>query len=268
MSLTVSIDTRPFDAYIADLARRLGTSLEVAQRMEAAAVVKRAAVIQSRRVGSIASVRREAAKQAVKRIDNGTDIITVNLKRDPGRAWYSDRAPGRDIHSVPMRWFPIGKINSFRTMPRMAFNTGWRFPNVVWNAARNLWQREQNDIRKSIEGALASRGLTVRSWLEIIDALGVSIERIPPRSPRLPFRNATVRTGQNPPRNGTGFSSVQKGNPITEIANSSPLAFLNGGTRALSAAIAIRAAAYRAAMRNRAFQTAQGRARLYGFIVS
>lgn len=270
MRIKADIDVRKFNAYTRELAKRLGVSVQHTQEHEAAAVMKRAASME--KVANKAATTSDALWSALSRIDDGTTLMTVNSgKRGgwPGQVWFTDHTTGRHGRK---RWFPIAQIPSIAQRGRMStrifWNTDQRLPGAVWAGARATWAAEQNEAAQVVQMRLRSRGLTMASWVQIIDAVGVPLDRVPP-SGKVPawVRQATTRTGKPQPRMGYAVRYKRRGNFVLETNQASVIAIRRGAAAKIAGAIRIRAAAYRRAVKADAFRSARDAARLYPGLV-
>jgi hypothetical protein len=191
-------------------------------------------------------------------------LLTVNGRYGsgggwPGLIWFRARQEGVGSH-----WRPIGEW-----VPPFGFRkTGWHVSGAEWAIAKKLWDGEQNEARESVQAALAARGLTMQSWVQIIDAIGVPLEQAPPRSARVGtwVREARARHGAI----RTGFATAAPQGDYrfgVEVRNRNRMAIKFDGAGKLARAIRVRQRAYWQAVRVGAFDTTQGIARLYPGLV-
>ncbi len=253
MSFDVRVDTTIFDGYMRDLSINLRRSLPDTIRMEAAAVIKTAALMH--KPAKAADVRKQARRRVMSRIDDGSgQLITINSGKrggTPNRIWYRDSWG---------HWHIVGTWSGGNRLP----SDGWHLPNGQWSEVKRLWKSELNDAREEITAALRSRGLTIKSWVQILDALNLPLQQVAPISKPIPSYalNAMPRSGK-PYKNGTVSETEAPGYFLLETTNTSPLAIKLDGARKIEAAIRNREGAYRNALKHGVFESASETAKRY-----
>lgn len=252
MRITASVDVAPVGTYYAQLAVMLRQSLPRTLRFEAAATVRRA--MQMQKSSSVADVRRRGLLKGVARFVEGGAIggSTSIGKRSRvfGRQWMIRRDLGR---VMPM------SIWGGRLTP-LADNTGqgWRARDADWMRFKAAWVRDMAETKKSIAARVGARGITAKSYYEMLLALGVGdpvaaafIKRARPISGRM----RPVGFAQT-----FGANSSQ---PVVVVTNTSGVAIATKGQRKLNSAISIRRAAFMNAMEKGLFFDAKFVARNY-----
>jgi hypothetical protein len=125
-------------------------------------------------------------------------------------------------------------VNRLRAKHRS--RNGWRVRDEDWAKFKQLWAKDQEDTKKRIKDRIAARGITARSWLEIIDKLqsgdaeGIPefVRRARPISNRTRTVAVVIATGEK-----TKYFELT-------VVNVSGLAAATGGERKLESAISAR----------------------------
>lgn len=250
MKATGFVDVAPVRSYFAELASYTRRTLPEVIRMEGAAIVRSAMKMQKH--SKIPEVKARAFKKGIAsfRISPGSFGGTTNVskrKGEPGRQWMV-AIKGRS-KPAPMGWFDLstqslstlkdgGKspgtkgmklnrskngVNKIRAGVRS--RNGWHVKNEDWQKFKQLWKDDMADTKKRIKDRLSSRGLTAKSWMEIIEKIhGADTSGIPDFVRRArPISNksrtvaAVVETGANTPNfqmtvvNGSGVAAAARG---------------------------------------------------------
>ena len=268
MKIKANVDVTPVRSYFAELASYTRRTLPEVIRLEGAAIVRSAMKMQKH--SKTVEVKARAFKKGIAsfRLSPGSFGGTTNVskrKGEPGRQWMVGMR-GRS-KPAPMGWFDLssqrlsplmdgrkspGTKGKKLTRSRNGVNVlrakfrsrnGWRVADADWQKFKQLWKDDMDDTKKRIKDRLSARGLTARSWMEIIekihggDTSGIPdfVRRARPISNKSRTVAAVVETGKN-------TSSFQ-----LTVANGSGVAVAAGGAAKLAIAIARRRAYF---MRN------------------
>jgi hypothetical protein len=200
-------------------------------RFEAAATVRKA--MQFVTSSTVSKVKEQALKKGVSRFsaDGRIGGSTSVSKRSSkfGQQWlvrYDIAA------ALPMSIWS-GTLNP------LADHTGqgWRVSDADWNRYKFGWARDMKDTALDIKARVGARGLTAKSWYEIIKAIGAgdSVGNVPAFVQR-----ARPISGRS---RGVGFA-VSTGDNTSQfqltVINTSGIAVKTGGERKLASAITIR----------------------------
>lgn len=239
--MDVTVNASKFNDYTKKLATALKADLPDVIKSEAASVLKIAA--NRTGVAKATEVREQTRVRVMKRMSNGSGLITVNIKRNRGRVWYQP--------SESRQWQIIG---TYPFRGKRLIRNGWKIDKSDWLEARKLWAEQGSKLPHEIRMALESRGLTAKSWLDVIQTLGFSPLAVPPRGPKRVTNAINAKPRRGPRRMNGASSSSGDGTSrfVLMVQNLSPLAVRNNGKSVLSGAIRTRAAAFR----NAAFQSA------------
>ena len=265
--LYYTADTRRFAELCTRLAAASGCS-DVAHivKAEAGSVVKVAATMQ--KVAGVPATTATAAFRALHSIATGVSggaKISVNgrvgrLGLERGTVWFRAKAQGRGGKD----WRRIGTWR-----PPFSFvRDGWRISATDWAIAQSMWADAIQDAERDVRDALKARGLTMQSWVQIIEGMGLAPDEVAPKGRRVPMAVRRAQTRRGPIR--TGFATVEQSERGTSIVvrNSNRVAIRLGGARKLTSALSVRRRAFLHAVKNGVFDTFSGTARLYpGLIV-
>lgn len=253
MRVTASLNVAPVGTYYSQLAVMLRQDLPKTLRMEAAATVRRA--MQMQQSSTVSDVRRRGLLKGVAQFTEGGTIggSTSVGKRSKvfGRQWMIRRDIGR---VMPMsKW--EGKLSPMRDHT----GEGWRAKDSDWMRFKAAWARDMIETKKSIAARVGARGITAKSYYDILLALNTGSE---------PVAAAYVKRAR--PISGrsrrVGFAHVfgeYTGVPLVVVTNTSGVAVATGGQRKLESAISIRRAFFMRAMKKNFFDDAKFVARNY-----
>lgn len=237
MKITAKVDVTPVNTYYAQLASMLRQSLPRTIRFEAAATVRRA--MQMQKSSSVDSVRRAATLKGVAKFTEGGPIggTTSVGKRSKvfGRQWMVRRDIGR---VMPM------SLWEERLAPlKDRTGQGWHARDADWMRFKAAWARDIAMTKKSITAKLGARGITAKSYFDILVALNTGapvaasfIQRARPISGRMRQVGFAQTFGENTSQ------------PMVVVTNTSGVAIATSGQRKLNSAISIRRAAFMKAM--------------------
>lgn len=232
---------------------------------ESGSVVKVAATMQ--KVADVPTTTATAAYRALHSISTGMSggaKISVNGRTgrsggERGTIWFRARAQGRGGKD----WRRIGTWR-----PPFAFiRDGRHLSSTHWAIAQSMWADAIQDAERDVKEALKARGLTMQSWVQIIEGMGLDPNTVAPKGRRIPMAVRRAKTRRGPIR--TGFASVEHGDRGTSVVlrNANRIAIRKGGAGKLSSALATRRAAFLNAVRNGVFDTIAGTARMYPGLV-
>lgn len=264
MRVTASVNVAPVGTYYAQLATMLRQDLPKTLRMEAAATVRRA--MQMQKHSSVAVARRNGINKGIARFYDGGGIGgSVNVT---GRGrWGKGVMWARDLRGDTARFIPIGYWNGKLTpladhqgklFGRWPNPGGWHMPDADWMKVKQAWKRQIEFTKKNVAARLAARGLTAKSYLEILEKLNAGAISVPSFVQR-----AKPISGKS---RAVGFAQTfgeRSSQPMVEVSNTSGVAIATGGQRKLNAAIAIRRAFFMRAMSEGFFFDAKFVARNY-----
>jgi len=254
MRFTARINTQPVSSYYAQLAAMLRKDLPTTVRYEAAATVRRA--MQFVTSSSASKVKEQALKKGVSR-------------------WSSDGRIGGST-SVSKRASKFGqqwlvRYDTARVMPMSLWSgalgplaehtgQGWKTNDADWNRYKAGWAQDVKETKQDMKLRQGARGLTAKSYFDIIQAIGVGqtggsvasfIQRARPiggKSRRVGF---AIATGANTSQ----FNLT--------VVNTSGIAIKTDGQRKLNSAITIRRKFFMDSMRKNFFFDAKFVARNY-----
>jgi hypothetical protein len=226
------VNVQPYASYMGQLAAALRQSNAKTIRFEAAATVRRA--MQMQKSSSVAQVKKDALNSGVSRFpgDDGRIAGSTSVAKRSrifGRQWMIRY----DIARVLPMSIWSGKLGPLANHT----GQGWRAIESDWTRYKAAWARDVVETKRNIQRRLGARGLTAKSWLEIIEKIGAGeaqgiaefIRRARPINPAK--------------RRPTGFASTKgEGNANVQVTviNTSGLAIAAGGERKLASAITIR----------------------------
>jgi hypothetical protein len=260
MKITATVDVKPVETFFGQLAVVLRKNVPETIRGEVKHIIR--ATMRMQKHTKPADVKARAFKKGVAsfRVSEGSFGGTTNVsgrRGEYGRQWMVGR---RGQGAAPMGWFnpssgkfapladgsrkggtkgmkldrsPNG-INRLRAKHRS--RNGWRVKDEDWAKFKQLWAKDQEDTKKRIKDRLAARGITARSWLEIIDKLqSGEAEGIPDfvrRARPISNRSRTIA--------GVIATGERTNNFELTVLNFSGLASATGGERKLESAISAR----------------------------
>lgn len=261
MRATGSVNVQPVRSYFAELAAYTRRTLPDVIRLEGAAIVRSAMKMQKH--FKIAEVKERAHRKGIAsfRISPGSFGGTTNVskrKGKPGRQWMvairgrSKPAPMGLIDISSQRFSALqdggkspgtkGKklsrspngVNKIRIKIRS--QNGWRVKNEDWQKFKQLWKDDMADTKKRIQDRLSARGLTAKSWMEIIEKIhGADTSGVPDfvrRARPISNKSRTVAAVLETGANTSSFSLT--------VVNGSGVAAAAGGARKLQSAISRR----------------------------
>ena len=259
MKATASLNVEPVRSYFAELAVYLKKSIPDTIRGEAAEIVRKAMSMQKH--SKIAEVKARALRKGVAsfRIAAGFGGTTnvSNRKGQLGRQWMVGRKGGKPMpmgiwagnlsplldgqKSPGTKGKRLNRSKNGTRVFKSKHSDGWRAPASDWAKYKQAWAKDIEDTKKRIKDRLAARGITAKSWLEILDKIHGSdsgsvpdfVRRARPISNKSRTVAAVVETGK-------GSSQFQ----IT-VVNASGVAIAAGGARKLASAISIRRAFFK-----------------------
>ena len=266
MRITAKVNVAPVKSYFNDLAASLKRTMPETIRMEAAAVVRRA--MQLVAFSKVSEVRDRATRKGVAsfRPSSMTPFGgTTNVGKRNGdqyRQWMVGRKPANGSKFAKSNVMPMGywrggfnapadgqrssgnkgkkltrSPNKTRIYKRRQSN-GWRAPDADWAKFKAAWSQDVADTKKRIKDRVGARGLTAKSWLDIIIKLhaGDSMSGIPDFVRRArPIASQKQREVTDVYQNGQGTSSY-----TLTVENDSGIAIATRGQAKLDSAISIR----------------------------
>ncbi len=133
----------------------------------------------------------------------------------------------------------------------------WRVPDAVWRDFQRVLSADLSDyqatLARRLEEALARRGLTAATWLQVAKAIGAAA-----KAP------GYIEKARIPANVGTGTVTVTGQNVTIEGGNKSlVLTATNTGTGIINRAINSRIKFFETSLAKGAFQTLQSKARAY-----
>lgn len=228
---TARIDVSPVATYYGQLAAALRQDTPRTVRMEAAATVRRA--MQMVTSASVADIKRSALYSGVSRFVEGgkiggTTSVGTRSKKF-GQQWMVRRDLGR---VMPMSIWS-GKLGALPNHTRQ----GWHASDADWALYKAAWAKDVAQTKKDIARRLGARGLTAKSWLDILEKIhGGQTQGVA----AFIFRARPINAAR---QRVTGFASGRgEGTPNFEltVTNTSGIAIATGGDRKLASAITIR----------------------------
>lgn len=228
MKATVKVDSRVFNEYTRSISRMLGVSVERAMVPEAASVLKVAS--QKAKPAAKGKIRADTRQRVFKRIRSQREVITTNIRKDRGRVWYGWLRYGK------WRWKIAGEFDFRSTKLYISSELSEDLEARVMP----IWNQGKVEFAQEVAKGLASRGLELKSWIEMIQALGFAYNNAAPKTIRAPGDAFIARPrNRGPIRNG--YAQIQRGkNVVIESWNTSPIAIKRGGQRRINYAIARR----------------------------
>lgn len=230
MRITGSVDVSPVASYYGQLAATLRQSIPRTVRFEAAATVRKAMEFVTSSKAS--EVKARAIKSGVASFRElgsfgGTTSVGKRSKIY-GQQWMVGMRGGKVM--------PMGRWNGSLGALQDHDGSGWRAKDADWNRFKSMWAKDVKDTKQSIKDRQGARGITARSWAEILikinngqtDGLAAFVMRARPISGK-------TRTVAFAASTGEGSSSFS-----LTIANTSGVAVATGGERKLASAITIR----------------------------
>ena len=247
----------PIGSYYGQLAAMLRKDIPTTVRFEAAATVRRA--MQMVTSSKVSQVKARALKKGVARFrDEGIGGSTnVGKNRIFGQQWLIGAASSGGV--LPMgAW--SGGLGALQDHQKATGGTlGWHTSDANWMMFKAAWAKDARDTKKAIQAKLGARGITAKSWFDILQRIGngvvaeapAYVQRAQPISGRTRQVGFAIETGAN-------TSQFQ-----LTIMNTSGTAIATGGERKLAAAIALRRGAFMNAMSKNLFFDAKFVARSY-----
>ncbi len=220
----------PVGSYYGQLAVMLKQDLPRTVRFEAAATVRRA--MQFVASAKVSDVKAQALRKGVSRFSadgriGGSTSVSKRSKKF-GQQWL--------IRYDLAKALPMSIWSG--TLAPLADHTGqgWRVSDQDWARYKFGWARDMKDTALDVKARAGARGLTAKSWFEIIQKIGAGgdvgipsfVQRARPISGRSRGVGFAVATGDNTP----SFNLT--------VINTSGIAVKTGGERKLASAITIR----------------------------
>jgi hypothetical protein len=262
MKITATVDVKPVETFFGQLAVVLRKNVPETIRGEVKHIIR--ATMRMQKHSDLAGVRARAFKKGVATFrQNGYASFggTTNVsgrRGEYGRQWMVGRKDTKK--AIPMGWFnpssgkfapladgsrtggtkgmkldrsPNG-VNRLRAKHRS--RNGWRVKDEDWARFKQIWAINQAKVKDRIKDRVAARGITARSWLEIIDKLqSGDAEGIPDfvrRARPISNRSRTIA--------GVIATGERTNNFELTVVNGSGLASATGGERKLQSAISAR----------------------------
>lgn len=234
---TAHVDVSPVGTYYNQLAAALNQSLPKTIRMEAAATVRRASQLQAVRPLPADELRLRARESVVKRFQDGSIIGSVNKftgrrrnKWGEGFAWA--------INGTTAKARPVGLLWDGGKLPTPTDHTGqgWRLSDAEWAGWKAAFTRAAARSAKVEQARLGARGLTQKSWYELmlkiasgepVTGFSATIQRARPVKGNA--RDIAAAVGVKSPHGYT-----------LDVVNASGIAVATDGQRKLNTAISIR----------------------------
>ena len=269
MRIKSKVNVAPVKSYFNDLAASLHRTLPETIRMEAAAVVRRA--MQMVAYSKVSEVKDRALRKGVasfrpagmRPFGGTTNVGKRNsdqyrqwmVGRDPSSSGRYDKKSARKKHVMPMGYWS-GGFNGPTDGQRSSGNkgkkltrsksriykrrqsNGWRAPDGDWAKFKAAWSQDIADTKKRIKDRVGARGLTAKSWLDIIIKLhaGDNMSGIPDFVRRArPIASQKAREVTDVYHNGQGTSHY-----TLTVENDSGIAIATRGQSKLDSAISIR----------------------------
>ncbi len=248
----------PIGSYYGQLAAMLRKEIPTTVRFEAAATVRRA--MQMVKSSKVTAVKERALKKGVARFrtEGVGGSVDVGKKSRFGQIWMVGAA-GNGF-TVPIgEW--DGSLGPLQDHQRATGGAdGWHTSDANWTMVKAAWAANARETKKKIQAKLGARGITAKSWYEILQKIGAGDPSagVPAYVQRARPINGISRGAGFAVATGEGTSQFQ----ITVI-NTSGTAIATGGERKLNAAIAMRRAAFMNAMNKNLFFDAKFVARNY-----
>lgn len=258
MRFTAKIDTRPIGTYYGQLAVVVRQSLPKTIRFEAAATVRRAMKMVDS--APVAKIRQGALYAGVAKFSADSRVGgTTSVGRRSalfGRQWL--------VRYDIARVMPMSIWGGKLTPMQNHTGQGWRAPDTDWLRFKSAWMADIKETKAYIQRRLGARGLTAKSWLEIMEKIGAGqMDGVASFVKRArPINAARKRV--------TSFALSQgEGTPNFEltIVNASGIAIKTGGHRKLASAISIRRKFFADSLRKGFFDDARFVARNYPWAV-
>lgn len=263
MKFTASVNVAPVVSYYNQLAVALNQSLEKTIRMEAAATVRRASQLDPVKPLPRQELTLRAREQIIKRFGSGDYVGTVNKftgnrskKRGSGYGWLVNRSIARVM--------PMGKVWDGGRLNTPSDNNGdgWRTNDVQWSKWKQQFAEAAQRERAAIAARVGARGLTQKSWFELMIKIASGEPVVAPDSI---MRARPVKGGSRtvaaavPTKTPSSFSLA--------VVNDSGIAVSTGGQRKLNAAIQIRQAFFLRSLERGFYSDAKFIARNYKWAV-
>lgn len=229
--ITAKLDTAPVGSYYGQLAAALRQSQPRTIRMEAAATVRKAMQLQPVKPKSEGEIIKSARNRAVSSFyDGGAIGGSINIKKGvPGFAWLVDKRVGRARPLYLMR------TGDGLPMPMDSQGTGTHLLDSDWFKWREAYIRAVKYAAKMQRARLGARGLTQKSWFELLVKIA---NGEPVNVPDAVMRARPVKGGS---RTVVGVIASQASASFSlTVVNSSGIAAATGGQRKLNTAISIR----------------------------
>lgn len=231
MQITAKVDVTPLKTYYGELAVALRRSLPQTLRYEAAATVRRA--MQFVKSSAVSEVKERALRDGVASFRNGPSGFggTTSVGKRAKRKWQQWMVGMRGGKVMPMSLWNggLGPLQDHT-------GQGWRARNEDWAQFKALWARNAQATKASIKARAGARGITAKSWFEILEKLNseqaASVSAFVQRA--RPISGVSRQVGFAVE---LGAGSTQ---PQVTITNTSGLAIATGGERKLQSAITIR----------------------------
>lgn len=264
MRIKAKVNVAPVKSYFNDLAASLKRTFPETIRMEAAAVVRRA--MQMVAYSKVSEVKDRALRKGVAsfRPESMTPFGgTTNVGKrnsDQYRQWMVGRKPANGSKFAKSNVMPMGywrggfnppadgqrsSGNKGKTFTRSKTriykrrqSNGWRAPDADWTKFKAAWAQDVADTKKRIKDRVGARGLTAKSWLDIIIKLhaGDNMSGIPDFVRRArPIASQKAREVTDVYHNGQGTSHY-----TLTVENDSGIAIATRGQAKLDSAISIR----------------------------
>jgi len=260
MKITATVDVKPVETFFGQLAMVLRKNVPETIRGEAKHIIR--ATMRMQKHTKPAEVKARAFKKGVAsfRVSEGSFGGTTNVsgrRGEYGRQWMVGR---RGQGAAPMGWFnpSSGKFASLadgsrtggtkgmkldrspngvnRLRAKHRSRNGWRVKGDDWAKFKQLWSKDQEDTKKRIKDRLAARGITARSWFEIMDKIehrsGEDIPEFIRRARPISEKRRTVLI--------VASNGEKTNNYELTMVNGSGLASATGGERKLESAISAR----------------------------
>lgn len=234
MRITAKLDTAPVGTYYGQLAAALRQSQPRTIRMEAAATVRKAMQLQPVRPPTAAQISLSARRKAVARFYDGGAIggsINVSRRRGvPGMAWLVRKDLGR-AQPLYLLWDGAGQLPA----PVDHQGRGTRVSDANWAKWKAAYSRAIAYARKQEQARLGARGLTQKSWFDLITKIA---DGEPMNTPALVMRARPVKGGSRTV--AAAIAAQTRTSFSLSVVNDSGLAVATGGQRKLNTAISIR----------------------------
>lgn len=267
MVTTLTLRTTGFRAMCQELARMSGKEYRAVLGSEAATCVKMAALQSA--IASAAQIKKQVEEREGHKWQTANGEYSVNVRSDAGRVWFWDKDRGIDrgvrAHGPlqPGQTRQIVQHGGFYMIYDTGRARGHHVPDRIWQGYLDTRYGHAEAVKLRTKEILRRRGMERLSWLQIGDALGVSLATV------APARNLREDIARGSKANGRTYAngSATEGTSALRfqitVENQSPIAVKRWGRKRIEDAMQRRRRGFEIAMKKGLFENLTLRAKRY-----